>query len=1453
MEGYQQLLSLSTCGLSAPSNWLKNVGSVEKPSHGPDAVRFNVWVPVPVGEGCPWMPNGSRVLNDFSAKSFHIYIVYMLQYMFLCTELCAENGTPEFTVDPERSPALYNRLLEAYCRIHMGCPKPTVEDRKLLSKYTKASPTFNKSVPELLNVVKERLMSKKGDAEEDEDDEDNQFARPPVPVPAFPGDPSRIPDWIERTNAILRDNPTISPDVFPEGVRHYLTFPSHIINQEERDEALRRAANVTEWITNNLQGFSCHLKGISRSADTQTVYTGETTRLYLLSLPLIDGLTRRMWPLEDLDDDVSSPMDNKTAPSEVSNSKSQFLPKVQVSWFLLEKDKKDGVFCFSVLDPLWTFDYPYRFLLQHTVSDTRKGKSRWNAVVDPLAHLRHLREFHIANTFSEVKYEEMVSYFYEGPRARFDGYHIERADNKLFLPSVMTLSKSLDILEKCGVTNTRLFLRCMKNPSKSIRFPSEFDDIILSYVLHPKMCFWYHPRYIGIGFTHWPNEQQKDNVALDLITGKIKIVDNVLQTNIDPAEKFTGRLADLAIQHTKKYENPLMDKEQLNRQRPNLLHYQTGDQMMHWQAEADAAWDIIMQLLPDNPRDDPVRYAEYCRAVKLFRESCLDKFCSIWTLDGMIVNKPVSPSRKAVIEYVTTFLSKISDEHKKTLTCHLPFLDDQMTIYGNLCITKMMCFGQGKTIINCKIPFMAGALQSTFDKKRNGQPKFHIQLCGPKEAGKTFPLLIFIASCNIKGTFQEMNSASKMANHIDGHIGPRIGLCDEPPKYVTNAKEEDKHYDEVQDMKAVLTSHQHNRTILKQVEVDGNTVRIQSNMHSDDATTWAYCTNQPRDKNHPLASRMFQLTVPKPILPPEEYQFDPKAAFASDVKTYFRIEQALAVEIYDAIICGVIPDIDMWLPQIVTGRLFSILRNWNVIDCSKGDRSRQIIFAFIRHQIILRGIAACRHVPGGALYKVPYKPVDVHKVGPYLVCTLEIIYLSVHMMMGELIDEDASNVLKACCKLCSYDPEKSAYWNYKNQETADTIPFKKLFNGKAADMQDDDANNNRRYLKDKWNLDLNMLMLEGTPAQIATRVAPHTNPPLEAFQVESVIFTGLCGKAFPPINGKKYAIETKNRLEAMIYREEPFFDVHNPNQAVVFDEESFLMDCKTLVAAEYHKEKRGMLFFCPSLIPLLDVEVVERAFNLATVCAKYPRQKVLKGIVYDEYPDLFKVSVWNDAFVNSYVNKIDSDHPDAPVPRSEGIAISTKEKLSEMEQNMLLSVQLDPSRQDHDDAYWNVIQSRSAEFHKIEDWEQEAAERVAHRHGTPLDEIVYYTDREVYKRYLAYCDEHPEAAPVDSEDMCYPVSILEKKRKGDETRRLILEQMSKGKDIRISSELTEDQLKNARIVHGRSNRNQNVPKKKPSVQQRRQQSAPVVPVTMSQRPEPQPSAGELLLRRIGLN
>lgn len=1419
----QHVRMKTTSFMTTRSTWLEQCGAVQTPSHA-GHVRFNVFVPVPVGKECPWKSSGSQVLNDASMASKQHDLVYLLQYMFLATELTG-NGTPNFVISQSTNPVLFKRLLEAYCRVHMHCKKrATQDDQKLLNQYTQNLTTFNPLMHQMLLATKRRLDTPRrgGGAGDEEDDEED------APAGAGAG--------AGGGNA-------------PAG-------------------AGASADAVNAWISEYLTGFDI-------------VYGGEP-----------DDLPRRMWPLQPLEGGAGNTPYGEDVPAayggggddDEGDTTSLTLPKVQVTWYIPDPKQQHSIFCFSVLDPMWTFGFVYRFLLNNP--PPAQGKTgAWYRQHDPLAHLRHFGSTHVANCFSENLYEEMLTVLLknryapaapaasalgagaQNPRGSqrgsaaanaaanaaavsaeiFRGSYLDDMQNPMFMARVLTLELATETLKKDGLCDEGC-LKVLKDnfgnaygAMKTIRYPDKTR--VLSYSLHPKMCFWYHPKYIGIAFTVWPNFKSKRNFAELVGAGRIDITPQGVSRGATPRGLFGDREdAHATAPATADAEGelvetqampvlpavlpqiparPLIDKGRLCAERPRFLPYETGDQMVLWQAETENAMNKISQLLPKDPVKEPAKYAHYCKVMQEMRESGLEKFCSIYTTDvGLIKNKPICDARKAIITFLSSFTN---------VTCKLPYLDEDMSCYGNDCIRRMEILGQARKIINCRISFMAGALNSTFDLVRPGKVKFHMQLCGPAQAGKTYPLLQHVREAFIEGTWKNINSSSGKANFIDGHIGSVIALCDEPQQFLTNPKAEEKYYDEVQAAKAVLTDHKHSRTILKQIDVDGVSMRVQHCIETDDPRTWAYCTNQPRIKGSALASRIFQVTVPKPVLLPEDFNFEANPIFQADAKAYLRLDQALCVQIYDAIICGVIPDIDMWLPDNVTARVFSILRRWNIIDSSKGERVRQIIFAFVRHQIIVRGVTACRHVPGGALYNVEYDAKDVYKVGPYLVCTLEIVYAALHLIIGEIIEEDVANVLRAACKECNYDPALSPYENYRRQPKPDTINFKLELNKNAAAAQEEG-----RYSKDKFNINLNMLAIPGKLKQIASKIERYTQPALDTAQVLSVL-ESICGKFFPPINGKRYQIETQARMESMVYRGEPFVHPDNPEEPVQIGEESLLVDCEKLMVAEYFEDRKGHFCFCPALIPLLDVEVMDRAFNLATVSASFPRQKAIRGLVHDDNPDIFRVAMWNDDFVNQYVQQIDALHPEAPVLRRDGIALNSKEKLSGMEQDILLSVTLDPRRTNHDDVYWeDVIQSRSQNYRVVTDWELEAAKRVSYRCGEKLQGIVFYTEQEIRKRYVAYCAEHPEAAPVNSEqqEMCYPVSILQEREARDRINQEITNQMTNPKEIRVSSELLPAQIMAQRGFskmqnrHGREGLRQ-------SSRRRRTESAVPVAVTSS--------------------
>jgi hypothetical protein len=672
------------------------------------------------------------------------------------------------------------------------------------------------------------------------------------------------------------------------------------------------------------------------------------------------------------------------------------------------------------------------------------------------------------------------------------------------------------------------------------------------------------------------------------------------------------------------------------------------------------------------------------------------------------------------------------------------------------------------------------------------------------EAGKTFPLIGFIQKYFIKGTSEKVQSQSAQASNIDGHFGPMIMLCDEPPKWLTDAKEEDKYYEQVQEWKNVLTAQERSRTILDtKKSVDGFSERSQKCMKSDDARCWGFCTNRARDKSHALSSRIFQLTVSVPKVEKEEYNYDAKVVLTSDAKEFIRMEQLLVVEVYTAIQVGTLRDIDMWLFDQISIRVFAILRVWNIIDQKKGDRSRQIIRTFVRHQTIIRAVTAARHVPGGVLYKKPYDPADVVHIGPYLVVTLEIIYKAFHVMIGEMINEDAANVYKAVCKMVGYDHTKTGFQNYI--ERGDKIPFRKEV--VKDNEQQHQAQQQQHYERERWKINLDYITLQGKFDVLAKKVACYTDPQLDVLQIVKV-FESMPGVMIHTVENKKYAVELKTTLDNI--RDDLNERGNNPVE-IAEQESALLLDCDMIAAAEHISEK-NMLFICPRLIPILITDVMERAFNLATITSTHPRIKAIKGVVYDAYPDLYMVSVWNDNFVEKWIEAIDTRTPDADVKRRDGVALVCGEKLTQFEQETLFSIKLNANREDHDDVYEDVTDARSKDIRIIKDWELEAATRVALRHGTPLNEMVIYTDAKIKQLYDEYVAEHPEAGACVNQP--YPIGII-KERKADQVKKnKTRQQMTNGKNIRISSDITDESFIHEQHIPVRAR-----PKKRANVEQ----------------------------------
>jgi hypothetical protein len=1437
------LRSNSTAHMTCGSDWLENCGKFIKNEFGPSQIFFNIWLPIPVNKESPWRDVGSSVLHHFSGDcKNHWQLVKMLQYMFLCTEL-GMNGTPHISLNRYKYPLKFKQIIEAYCKCYLGCKNPRAEDWALCKDYIKSSPEFDPTLPPYIDIVKKELDTKNKKQQDEDEDDSEDLVPTVVELEPFPeGNPGAILEWIRKTNEYIQRNPNITAADFPENIRRHLIFHNEALRREDMLERVERLENSERWVQRKIPKEKEFIFMKEFEMAPCMIYTGENTKNYLSE----KGVDVTKWPFTNEDTPfIIDQVVDENVPKSISLSSA----KINVVWFFFDEEKKDGLFCFSILDPLWCWRYPFEFLLKHSnQKNTDSNKKRpWGQVSrDPLSHLRHLGKSHIANEFNEPFYEDMISYFLSLENSKnelkIQGDYVNTDTNSAFLPNILTLKNALKILRFCNVPNLDRFNIC-GDGKKCLKYP----EGIVSYTLHPKMCIWFDSIFIGIGFTQWPNQKKIANFALDLIMGKQKIENGKLQKKITNTEfnqerkEHISSLKDFVSSYARQYINPLINKQNIKALQPKLLNFETGDLLTIWQAETDKAMEMLNQLFPNDPENEREQYNEYCNAMEEMRNSGLQKHCSIWGTDGMVKNKALFPSVICAISYIADFLSK---SETKLVTCWCPYLDEDLSIWGNNIMKVMLLLRQGRTIIKCDIPLIAMALNSTFDKHREGEVRFNFGLCGPAEAGKTYPLFSFMNNCQIFGTTIHIRSQSERAGNIDGHIGPGIVLIDEPEKWILDSKQEDKYYERVQEFKDVLTSGQRSRTVLTMVEVDGQQMRVPKHLLTKDSRVYAICSNQARDKSSAITSRFCLYTISKPVKPPELYHFD-AAQLSGDSKEYFKLNQGLAIEVYHAIIEGVIPDIDMWLFNMVTVRCFTIWRKWNVVETTKGDRARQILRAFVRHQIIIKAIVSCRHMPGGALYNVPYSPEDIYKIGPYCVCTLEIIYASIHLLASEIIDEDCGNVIRAMCKNCSYDISKSAYVNYTLQRSVDDIPFKVI---EKKNLQE-----NGTTVKDKWLLDLNYLTIEGTKEQIAMKTSRFTDPPLSDSQVSAVLKT-LCEKSFPPVDETCYVIETKNRLEQFVYLKEPCYV--NDEQVIV-DEETYKKPCHSIIAAEYSTMgRRGALHFCPALVDLLDIGVIDRGFYLATMCSTFPKQKAIKGLVNKDEPDLFRVAVWNQKFINDWVEKIDEDSPDVEIKRSEGISITTKEKLTEMEQDILLNVTVNPSRKDHDSTYWKYIEKRSIDYRVVNDWETEAAKRVAFKCGVRINEntglIPYYDEKRLRKDYETYCRLHPECYPTMESTHKYPASIIKDRARSEKIENAITTQMTKGKAFNIPSEKTSEEILGLesmnKIKVRRSGHKQTASQRRLALK-----SPNIVRFDLARQQQQQPrNQGDDLLRKIGL-
>jgi hypothetical protein len=799
----RQMIGGNTSGVMDNNPWLENKGLIPPDGHVQDPHEppplFNVWLPVPVHTSSIWKPL-SRSLSDcsFRANDLMRFMLYWLQFLFLAPEIsgapsCSSTGmpeplgTPSFNVNASRSPKLHEKVLETYCICHglSTGARPRPEDFKFLQSHTNTvAPMFDSRMVDALKKTAAELDSrtkgKKGAPEDGATGAAGGGTPPPVldplqiQLPPLPTDDRDVPEFTVMMDAIFdRFKGQIHHRQLNDAYRRVYRDPDTVVREEEtrdaRDRIRQRVDRIRMWVKKHLpRRGACSNKRILVDP-TDVVYTEYKSRAFLLAIG------RRTWPIwkaceyPPVDDEADAQgllqrdgewdgqLEGEQQQNATTNTPTHLvMPKVKVTWFVLD-DKKNSLFRFSFYDPNLSLMNVYTTA---TRQPKKKGASRFaDFTTDPLEHLRQFgKKGHVANCLNDELFEQMYNFLNPAVKFKSVRHALDDPGDAGHISNALTLKRALEILS-CVGANTHAFERFpMDKAKRSFAFPEE--PVFKTYVLHPRMCFWYSAQYLGIAYTLWPGvSDQRSDFALALIMGTVKIQNGQIIDNAAAAATQSDQgnrpqmLSDLGVQHSRMYMSPMVDKSDLLTSRPRLLAYETGDQIVLWQAEADAAFRHIRQLLPANPEANPSAYAVYCEAVRRFRSGQLQKFCSIWTLDSTVDNKSISVAHKAVIKYLGNLVLQ-KDGTTKSVTLRLPFLDEGMTVYGNACIKRMLVLSKVNRIINTKIPFMAGALLSTFDKKRDGEPKVHLSLSGPPAAGKTFPLHFFIKKSFIAGTFE---------------------------------------------------------------------------------------------------------------------------------------------------------------------------------------------------------------------------------------------------------------------------------------------------------------------------------------------------------------------------------------------------------------------------------------------------------------------------------------------------------------------------------------------------------------------------------------------------------------------------------------------------------------------------------------------------------------------------
>lgn len=878
--------------------------------------------------------------------------------------------------------------------------------------------------------------------------------------------------------------------------------------------------------------------------------------------------------------------------------------------------------------------------------------------------------------------------------------------------------------------------------------------------------FWFNPKYAGFMNHYFPFVNMDSDFLRALCSG-VYMAD-FLSGASDASSQKQSRMEEILTQDMLVLKKDIENQRSLGYETSNDLIFENRECQviyshineyypeLHYADTLKAVQDLFTQhgvrwrhFLDDDLRKRVEECELYNTILKTAQEARMKKFCTIIRLHDSPDMQRISDSIKNMIRWY----QKVHESKLPHMTRPYVAIDPQLDAFGNTTLQQLFIFTGYAKILQPMICILSEGLFSCYDAFQE-ELSYHQMIHGRYDVGKTHTAIKMLrVFSTIPGTITETSLATKASDTTHKHSYDEIVATDECPDWMANEAEAKKNPELVNKEKVKMTRGQLvQKTFVWSELPSGRRLRWNEDVTTDHKKAYVYVTNLPVEPKKALSSRTHRFIMKQPNVSPAEMKGYVGEASKNDAKMWLHINQFLsALSKKLAAVGGILPEVEMDLFDDISTRVIKYLQGKNAIGHDAGQRSLEIMKPYLRQIIYKMAIRYAFDFEWSENFERKFELEHLQAIQPFLYVTVSQIWFVWTACASEWINDDYCNVLRAMLieTRCQWQEGDTPYSIYE-RDVGDKIKFRTYENR----FYDKAAPGDSELPLNKFYIDLNYMVLEGTEDNIAQRVSQHTNPRMEPDQIKG-IFKRLSemqkvpdrGGYAPQLKGTfavwhkydKEGHEGKKKIDPscpLIYMQNN--DVQGEPRGE--DDVPTLGEGATLSIVDRSDLNKKKLYFMPNVSHYFRQEMILEALRYATLCGSTPEGKILLGFTARDNTTRLEVQPLPRRALDTYLKIRDeemgftlrrdrswkSDDPDA-VSRQDGIVFNRCAAFSDVEAMIATAVPFAPKPVG--DNSWKSVYEQDAEamskpLQIIRDLDLYSATRQHMRCGRPLDEPV---------------------------------------------------------------------------------------------------------------------------------